>query len=359
MARKSRRTFRDLITRSAKRRGCSAGVKAINSRRLVLESLEDRQLLSVTPLAPIISEILADNGSGIVDSSGNHSDWLEIFNPNSQQAIDLTGWKLQYDTSSNAKTWTFPAMTLGPNESRVVFCTSGLSQTDPTQELHANFNLAKSGKYLALLDNNSNVVQSFSPTFPALNTDVSYGTGQAVTETDLVAAGATASYYVPTSNSLGSTWTQPGFNASAWPSGPTGLGYVSLVPGFAVTNYKSNLSSISSVAQAQSVISTTSNQSWASSETAPYINYMNTGGGGEFASGDRPYPGMAIGTEYDCFVTNVTGVVHIPSAGNWTFGVNSDDGFSCTVNGQTFAYDGLRGPERFVRHDQLRGRGRL
>ena len=98
------------------------------------------------------------------------------------------------------------------------------------------------------------------------------------------------------------------------------------------------------MAQAQSVISTASNQSWTQSETAPYINYMNTGGGGEFSSSDRPFPGMAIGTEYDCFVTSVTGVVHIPSAGNWTFGVNSDDGFTCTVNGQTFAYDGLRGP---------------
>ena len=71
---------------------------------------------------------------------------------------------------------------------------------------------------------------------------------------------------------------------------------------------------------------------------------MNTGGGGEFPSSDRPFPGMPIGTDYDCFVMKATGRVHIPSAGNWTFGVNSDDGFSCTVNGQTFAYDGLRGP---------------
>ncbi len=341
MARTSRRTFRDLITRSPMRRGSSARGKATFARRLALEPLELRQLLSVNP---IISEILADNGVGITDSSGNHSDWLEICNPNSQQAIDLTGWKLQYDTGGSAKTWTFPSMSLGPNESRVIFCTSGLSQTDPTQELHANFNLSKSGKYLALLDNNNNVVQSFSPTFPSLDTDVSYGTGQAVTETTLVDTGATARYYAPTSNSLGSTWTQPGFSDTGWASGPTGLGYVSMVPGFAVTEYKSNLSSVSSVAQAQSVIDTVSNQSWTASETASVVNYMNTGGGGEFSSGDRTFPGMSIGTEVDCFVTQATGRVHIPSAGNWTFGVNSDDGFTCTVNGQTFAYDGLRGP---------------
>ena len=74
------------------------------------------------------------------------------------------------------------------------------------------------------------------------------GRARQVTETKLVAAGATASYYAPTSGSLGSTWTQPGFDDSAWASGPTGLGFVNLVPGFAVTNYKANLGSISSVA---------------------------------------------------------------------------------------------------------------
>jgi hypothetical protein len=303
----------------------------------MIESLELRQLLSVNP---IISEILADNETGIRDSSGNRTDWLEIHNPNSQQAVDLTGWKIQYSSS----TWTFPSMSLGPGESRVIFCATGLSQTDPNQELHANFNLSKSGKYLALLNNSGVVVQSFSPTFPALDTDVSYGTGQGVEETKLVAAGATARYCAPTSNSLGSTWTQPGFNDSGWASGPTGLGFVNLVPGFAVTNYKSNLSSISNVAQAQSVIDNVSNQSWSDSETAGVINYMNTGGGGEFPSGDNPFPGMPINADYECFVTKATGLVHIPSAGSWTFGVNSDDGFSCTVNGQTFAFDGLRGP---------------
>ena len=136
-----------------------------------------------------------------------------------------------------------------------------------------------------------------------MTTDVSYGTGQAVTETNLVAAGATASYYVPTSGSLGSTLDADQLHADGLVLGSRrAWGLVSLVPGFAVTNYKSNLSSISSVAQAQSVINTVSNQSWTSSETAPYINYMNTGGGGEFSSSDRPFPGMPIGTDYDCFV---------------------------------------------------------
>jgi hypothetical protein len=333
-----RRIFGKQISKSPVRRQSSKRSNVTQPRRLMLESLEQRQLLTVNP---IISELVADNETGLMDSSGNRTDWLEICNPSSQQAIDLTGWKLQYGGSS---TWNFPSMSLGPGESRVIFCTSGNSQTDPNQELHASFNLSKEGKYLALLNSQGTVVQSFSPTYPAIATDMSYGTGQTVTETKLVEAGATVRYYVPTDGSLGLTWTQTGFNDSSWASGTTGLGAPNLVSGFAVTNYKANLGSISNLAQAQSVIDNASSQSWTMSETAGVINYLNTGGGGEFATGDTGFPGMAIGTDYDCFVTKATARVHIPSAGNWTFGVNSDDGFSCTINGQTFAYDGLRGP---------------
>jgi hypothetical protein len=341
MARTSLRTISSLIERLTIFRTGGDHPRAARPRRLTLEPLELRQLLAVNP---IISEILADNGAGIVDSTGNHSDWLEICNPNSRETVDLTGWKLKYGTGGSATVWTFPSMSLGPGESRVVFCTSGVSQTDPNQELHANFNLSKDGKYLALLNSQGTVVQSFSPTYPALGTDISYGTGEEVTETKLVAAGATMQYYVPTNGNFSSTWMRPAFNTTGWASGPTGLGFVNLVSGFAVTNYKSNLGSISNVAQAQSVIDNASNQSWTSSETAPFVNYMNTGGGGEFGTSDRPFPSMPIGADYDCFVVKATGRVHIPTAGNWTFGVNSDDGFSCTINGQTFAFDGLRGP---------------
>ena len=185
MARTFRRMSSSLIKRLLISRRGSDRPRAARPRRLMLEPLELRQLLSVNP---IISEICASNATGIMDSSGSYSDWLEICNPSSQQAVDLTGWKLQYGSSS---TWTFPAMTLGPGESRVVFCTSGISQTDPNGELHASFNLSKDGKYLALLNAQDDVVQEFSPTFPALGTDVSYGIGEQVTETKLVAAGAT------------------------------------------------------------------------------------------------------------------------------------------------------------------------
>ncbi|MFO1499875.1 MAG: Ig-like domain-containing protein, partial [Verrucomicrobiota bacterium] len=45
----------------------------------------------------------------------------------------------------------------------------------------------------------------------------------------------------------------------------------------------------------------------------------------------------------DNFVTLVTGKVTIPTAGQWTFGVSSDDGFRLRINGQEKSFAGTRG----------------
>ncbi|HEY7115819.1 MAG TPA: lamin tail domain-containing protein, partial [Tepidisphaeraceae bacterium] len=299
-----------------------------------MEGLEARRLLAATN--PVISEILAGNKTGLTDSSGVVADWLELANPDSRQSIDLTNWKLKYKST----VWTIPAITLGPSEYRVIFADSK-NLTDPAGELHTNFNLSKSGADLSLIDPGGNVVQSYAP-YPVMQSDVSYGVGQQVTETKLVAAGATARYLAPTSGTLGLSWTQAGFNDASWSQGPTGLGFANATPGFAVTTYKANLGSIGNLAQAQSVIDVPSNQQWKQSETAPYINYLNTDGAGEFPN-DRTFPGMTIGVNQDVFVVKATGTVHIPSAGAWTFGVNSDDGFGLSVGSQSMAFDGLRG----------------
>src|SRR6266498_4313173 len=51
----------------------------------------------------ILSELLADNGSGIKDEDGARSDWLEIYNPGPEDA-NLEGWFLT-DTSTNLVQW--------------------------------------------------------------------------------------------------------------------------------------------------------------------------------------------------------------------------------------------------------------
>ena len=290
-----------------------------------------RRLLS---LAPIISEVDPGNKSGIVDTLGNTADWLEIYNPDPTTAVNLSGWSLSYEKTggTTSKTWTFPNnVVLGPGAFRVIFCDSNdtlTSAEDPLGELDTGFNLSKDGATLELINTppTSTVVSTL--TYPTLSSDTSYGPVETVAETDLVAAGATASYYAPTA--AVANWNQPGFNAASWASGPTGLGYTG-VPGFATTLYRANIT-VSSVATAQSVISTPSEQTSVTNETEGVLNFMDTGGGGHFGN-DNPFPGMTVGAGLSNYVLQATGTITVTSAqaGYYTFGVNSDDGFSLTI----------------------------
>ena len=317
-----------------------------SERRLWIECLEARRLLS---LSPYISEVESSNKSGILDAAGAAADWLEICNPNPTTAVNLAGWSLNYQKAGSSKstTWTIPGtsnVVLGPGESRVIFCDSN-SATDPEEELHANFNLSKSGATVELLNTSSTVVSTL--TYPAATADSSYGIGQTVTQTSLLAQGAAATYFAPTSSSLGTTWTAPGFNDSSWSSGPTGLGtrldYAS-VPGFATTLYQANTGVVDSLAQAQAVISTPSEQTSASSETESDLNFMGTGGGGHFSSdNDNPwyneaFPGMTVGEAGSDYVVQSTGTITVTKsqAGYYTFGVSSDGGFSLAITGADF-----------------------
>ena len=311
--------------------------------------LEPRRVLNSSPL--VISEVEADNKKGILDTAGSSADWLEITNTSSSQTVNMTGWQLEYGKNTF---WAFPDMNIGPGEVRVIFC-DGVSQTDPVEELHTNFSLSKSGKDLYLLDPSDDIVSSYVP-YPAMGADVSYGIGETVNETDVVAAGATATYMAPTNNSLGLSWTQPGFNDSSWASGPTGLGY-DQATGFAVTTYVSNLGSIPNLATADGVVTDPTEQSATYNATTSVVNFAATGAGGHYTATVDAFPGLKLGTETDNFVVDADGSITIPAAGQYTFGVNSDDGFGMSIPGATFsngvnattasgdtlAYDGLRG----------------
>ena len=235
-----------------------------------LECLEVRRLLS---LAPIISEVDPGNKSGITDTLpgnvSNTADWLEVYNPDPTTAVNLSGWEITKATGAPNNTWNFPSgVTLGPGAFRVVFCDSAAASTanggdnyvtteTAFSELNTGFNLPKAGDTVSLFNPSvSTTIPVSSLVYPTLANDTSYGPMETVAETDLVAAGATASYYCPTNNSLGANWTQPGFNASSWATGPTGLGFENSVPGFACTSYLANYGgTIGSVETADQVIS--------------------------------------------------------------------------------------------------------
>ena len=151
--------------------------------------------------------------------------------------------------------------------------------------------------------------------------------------------GELASYLVPTGNVAG--WTAPGFNDAGWSTGETGLGFPNLVPGFAVSNYRANVS-VGNLDIALQVINDPSKQISVHTETVPLIDFWNSDGQGRYYHDpvDAPnFPGFSVNpldgsrTNEDNFVIEATATITIPSAGLWTFGVNSDDGFQLTIPG--------------------------
>ncbi|MBN1507413.1 MAG: lamin tail domain-containing protein [Sedimentisphaerales bacterium] len=131
------------------------------------------------------------------------------------------------------------------------------------------------------------------------------------------------------------------------PSVANGGNLLSNIPaGFQVTYYKSTVA-VDNIATAESVISDRTRQATTANEQARVINYFNTGGTGNFPN-DRAFPGTTLNADVEDFVVLVTGRVMIPAAGEWTFGVNSDDGYSMTLTrrGKTYtsAYPDPRSP---------------
>ncbi len=108
---------------------------------------------------------------------------------------------------------------------------------------------------------------------------------------------------------------------------------------FTVTFYKATIP-ISSVDTAfRQVIRKPANQSSVVRQTAAVVNFLNTGPSAHYAS-DSPFPGTTIGSDVDDFAVEVSGAIYIPEAGEWTFGVNSDDGFYLSVGGREMSSGG-------------------
>lgn len=85
----------------------------------------------------VINEYCLRNGNGIVDSDGDHSDWIELHNA-SNQDIFLSGYSLS-DQADEPGKWMLPSVNLQVNEYRIVFL-SGKNRTG--DEWHTNFKFA-------------------------------------------------------------------------------------------------------------------------------------------------------------------------------------------------------------------------
>jgi hypothetical protein len=308
-------------------------------KRLTLLFLTLALFTASAPAQVIISEFMADNKHTLADQDNDFSDWIEIYNTQSTN-VNLAGWMLT-DSAAHQNPWHFPATNLTAKGFMVVFA-SGKNRAVVGSQLHTDFSLKASGEYLALLRPDGSVATEFTPTFPEQFPDISYGYAQTVVTNILIATGASGRILVPPDGSLGSTWIQPGFSDSNWAVANSGIGFQTVVAGFAVTNFISSVA-VNDLSVANSVIANPSQQLAVYSENAPVINYLNTSDGAHYG-GDATFPGLTIGVDRDDFVIHATATITIPAPGAWTFGVNSDDGFSLNIGGVTMSTPNPRAP---------------
>jgi len=131
----------------------------------------------------VINEFLAVNETGLTDSDGVASDWIEIYNSGAT-TVSLLGWSLTDDASELTK-WRFPGVNLASKGFLVVFA-STKNRAVAGSPLHTNFKLDADGDYLALVrPDGVTIASAFAPLFPEQFRDISYGLGQSARSQDV------------------------------------------------------------------------------------------------------------------------------------------------------------------------------
>ena len=299
--------------------------------RAAIERMESRVLLAGGNV--VISEIMADNNTGIKDYYGQTSDWVELRNLDSTPA-DLSGWRLR-DGSSD---YLLPTRTtIAAGGYLLVFASGRTVVKAPNGELHANFKLASEGEYLGLLRPDLSIASEFAPNYPQQYTDVSYGLANQPITTTLVGPGATGKWLVPTSPAaLDPNWFGTGFAASAWTAGVTGLGFDTSAAsaGKLAVAEVHGTSPLANVQDAFNLIlSGAGTRTDYAATTVNFVDPQNASAG-HFTSNVNF--GGNTAADDDNVAVRVHGTIHIATAGAYTFGVNSDDGFSLRLAGATF-----------------------
>lgn len=135
---------------------------------------------TLDPNAPaadlVLNEINAANVSGLLDESGEASDWIEIWNRGGS-AIDLAGWSLSDDDDLPDK-WVFPSYILGANKYVVVFASAkNIKAPTGANRFHTNFKLADAGDHIGLYSPDAPPIpaEGLFGEYPAQRNNHSYG----------------------------------------------------------------------------------------------------------------------------------------------------------------------------------------
>ena len=104
---------------------------------------------------------------------------------------------------------------------------------------------------------------------------------------------------------------------------------------FTVRDVQSASTNIDTLAKAESLLAGGIASSGTTNQLTSIINYKDSGSASHFGS-DSPFPG---GQNRDNYVVEATGKIWITEAGNYTFGINTDDGGKIQVDGTTIVSD--------------------
>ena len=104
----------------------------------------------------VINEIMASNDNTIADEFDEFDDWIEIYNKGNV-SIDMSNYHLS-DDITNLEKYTFPNITLGPDEYYIVWADD---DEEDQGDNHATFKLSSSGEELYLSDENLNIIDGF------------------------------------------------------------------------------------------------------------------------------------------------------------------------------------------------------
>jgi hypothetical protein len=104
---------------------------------------------TIAAFAPLwLNELQADNLTGITNSAGQRTAWLELFNPTTN-VVSLTNLFLT-KTYTNLTAWAFPTGTVvSPGQFKVIFA-DGLTNLSTVNEFHTSFSLQSGAGSLAL-----------------------------------------------------------------------------------------------------------------------------------------------------------------------------------------------------------------
>jgi hypothetical protein len=104
---------------------------------------------SLTPFPSLwINEVQADNLTGITNRAGQHTGWLELYNP-STNVLSLSGLYLA-NNYTNLLQWAFPTnASINAGQFKVIFA-DAQTNLSTTNELHTSFILPSGSGSLAL-----------------------------------------------------------------------------------------------------------------------------------------------------------------------------------------------------------------